>query len=68
MDAPRADFHRSDAVEAIAGAAKAEELAVRHGRHAVGVQRAVYNLRPGQPTTLQTVLEARRHGRAKLRQ
>jgi hypothetical protein len=62
-----ADFRRSGAVEAIAGGAKAEELA-----HAMGNTRSASNALfatyvPVNLATLRTVLEARRRGRTRLR-
>jgi len=62
-----ADFRRSGAVEAIAGGAKAEELA-----HAMGNTLSTSNALfatyvPVNQATLRSVLEARRRGRSKLR-
>jgi hypothetical protein len=61
------DFRRTGAVEAIAGGAKAEELAHAMG-NTLGASNALYaTYVPVNRATLRTVLEARRRGRSKLR-
>lgn len=62
-----ADFRRSGAVEAIAGGAKAEELAHAMGNTLSASNALFATYVPINQATLQTVLEARRRGRAKLR-
>ncbi len=62
-----ADFRRSGAVEAIAGGAKAEELAHAMGNTLSASNTLFATYVPINQATLQTVLEARRRGRAKLR-
>jgi hypothetical protein len=62
-----ADFRRSGAVEAIAGGAKAEELAHAMG-NTLGASNALFaTYVPINQATLRSVLEARRRGRSKLR-
>ena len=62
-----ADFRRSGAVEAIAGGARAEELAHAMG-NTLSASNALYaTYVPVNHATLRVVLEARRRGRAKLR-
>jgi hypothetical protein len=62
-----ADFRRSGAIEAIAGGAKAEELAHAMG-NTLGASNALFaTYVPVNQATLRTVLEARRRGRSKLR-
>ena len=62
-----ADFRRSGAVEAIAGGAKAEELAHAMGNTLSASNALFATYVPVSQATLQTVLEARRRGRSKLR-
>jgi hypothetical protein len=62
-----ADFRRSGAVEAIAGGAKAEELAHAMGNTLSASNALFATYVPVNPATLRTVLEARRRGRTKLR-
>jgi integrase len=62
-----ADFRRSGAVEAIAGGAKAEELAHAMGNTLSASNALFATYVPVNQATLQTVLEARRRGRSKLR-
>jgi hypothetical protein len=62
-----ADFRRSGAVEAIAGGAKAEELAHAMGNTLSASNALFATYVPINQATLQTVLEARRRGRSKLR-
>jgi hypothetical protein len=62
-----ADFRRSGAVEAIAGGAKAEELAHAMGNTLSASNALFATYVPVNQATLRTVLEARRRGRAKLR-
>jgi hypothetical protein len=63
-----ADFRRSGAIEAIAGGAKAEELAHAMG-NTLGASNALFaTYVPVNVATLRTVLEARRRGRSKLRE
>jgi hypothetical protein len=66
-DAPLADFRRSGAVEAIAGGASAEELAHAMGNTLSASNALFATYVPINQATLQTVLEARRQGRRKLR-
>lgn len=62
-----ADFRRSGAVEAIAGGAKAEELAHAMG-NTLSASNALYaTYVPVNLTTIGSVMEARRRGRTKLR-
>jgi hypothetical protein len=62
-----ADFRRSGAVEAIAGGARAEELAHAMG-NTLSASNALFSTYvPINQATLRTVLEARRRGRMKLR-
>jgi hypothetical protein len=61
------DFRRSGAVEAIAGGAKAEELAHAMG-NTLSASNALFAIYvPINQATLRTVLEARQRGRSKLR-
>ena len=62
-----ADFRRSGAVEAIAGGAKAEELAHAMGNTLSASNALFATYVPVNQATLRTVLEARRRGRSKLR-
>jgi hypothetical protein len=62
-----ADLRRSGAVEAIAGGAKAEELAHAMGNTLSASNALFATYVPVNQATLQTVLEARRRGRSKLR-
>lgn len=62
-----ADFRRSGAVEAIAGGAKAEELAHAMGNTLSASNALFATYVPINQATLQTVLEARRRGRTRLR-
>jgi hypothetical protein len=62
-----ADFRRSGAVEAIAGGAKPAELAHAMGNTLSASNALFATYVPINQATLQTVLEARRRGRAKLR-
>jgi hypothetical protein len=62
-----ADFRRSGAVEAIAGGAKAEELAHAMGNTLSASNALFATYVPVSQATLRTVLEARRRGRSKLR-
>jgi integrase len=62
-----ADFRRSGAVEAIAGGAKAEELAHAMGNTLSASNALFATYVPLNQATLRTVLEARRRGRSKLR-
>jgi hypothetical protein len=62
-----ADFRRSGAVEAIAGGAKAEELAHAMG-NTLGASNALFaTYVPINVATLRSVMEARRRGRSRLR-
>jgi hypothetical protein len=62
-----ADFRRSGAVEAIAGGARAEELAHAMG-NTLGASNALFaTYVPINQATLRSVMEARRRGRRKLR-
>ncbi|TMJ79635.1 MAG: phage integrase family protein, partial [Alphaproteobacteria bacterium] len=62
-----ADFRRSGAVEAIAGGAKAEELAHAMGNTLSASNALFATYVPVNQATLRSVLEARRRGRSKLR-
>lgn len=62
-----ADFRRSGAVEAIAGGAKAEELAHAMGNTLSASNALFATYVPINQATLRTVREARRRGRSKLR-
>jgi hypothetical protein len=62
-----ADFRRSGAVEAIAGGARAEELAHAMGNTLSASNALFATYVPVNQATLQSVLEARRRGRTKLR-
>lgn len=62
-----ADFRRSGAVEAIAGGARAEELAHAMGNTLSASNALFATYVPVNQATLRTVLEARRKGRRKLR-
>jgi hypothetical protein len=62
-----ADFRRSGAVEAIAGGARAEELAHAMGNTLSASNALFATYVPVNQATLRTVLEARRRGRSKLR-
>ncbi len=62
-----ADFRRSGAVEGIAGGAQPAEMAHAMG-NTLGASNALFQTYvPANVVTLQTVMEARRRGRAKLR-
>ena len=62
-----ADFRRSGAIEAIAGGARAEELAHAMG-NTLSASNALYaTYVPVNQATLRSVMEARRRGRTKLR-
>jgi hypothetical protein len=62
-----ADFRRSGAVEAIAGGAKAEELAHAMGNTLSSSNALFATYVPVNQATLRAVLEARRRGRSRLR-
>jgi hypothetical protein len=62
-----ADFRRSGAVEAIAGGAKAEELAHAMGNTLSASNALFTTYVPVNQATLRSVMEARRRGRRKLR-
>jgi hypothetical protein len=62
-----ADFRRSGAVEAIAGGARAEELAHAMGNTLSASNALFATYVPINQATLRSVLEARRRGRRKLR-
>jgi hypothetical protein len=62
-----ADFRRSGAIEAIAGGAKAEELAHAMGNTLSASNALFATYVPVNQATLRAVVEARRRGRSKLR-
>ena len=62
-----ADFRRSGAVEAIAGGAKAEELAHAMGNTLSASNALFATYVPVNLATIRSVMEARRKGRSKLR-
>ena len=63
-----ADFRRSGAVEAIAGGARAEELAHAMG-NTLSASNALYaTYVPVNLTTIRSVMDARRRGRSRMRE